>query len=326
MARAAGVSKSLVSLAIRGDAGVGSATREHILSVAHEIGYRSNLWARSLVRGRSQLVGVLLNDLHNTYHTDIVHGIEDAAAEQGLGVIISHGRREATVLAQRLEDVLALGVDGIVVISALLDPQLLRDAARRKPTVVVGRPPALPDTVGGVANHDERGARLAVEHLTSLGHRRIAHLTHSNRAAATARKQSYLDLMTALGYAEGIQVLDSEAGGETELLDSILVRRADAPTAVFASNDRRAASILGGALDAGLRVPEDLSIVGYDNTDLAASVRPGLTSVDQPRLAMGRLAMDILTEMLGGADARHEVVEPTLVVRGSTGRAAGTVN
>ncbi|NLE98162.1 MAG: LacI family transcriptional regulator, partial [Propionibacterium sp.] len=112
VARVAGVSKSLVSLAIRDDPGVSEETRARILRVAEDLGYRSNLWARSLVQGSTGLVGVLLTDLSNDYHTDVVIGLEDAATERGLGVLIGHGRRDAERLTAQLDRFVQLGVDG----------------------------------------------------------------------------------------------------------------------------------------------------------------------------------------------------------------------
>lgn len=316
VAREAGVSKSLVSLAVRGDPGVSSQTREHILRVAASVGYRSNAWARSLVKGRSQLIGVLLTDLQNAYHTDIVNGVEDAAADAGFDVVLGHGRRDRRVLVARLGQLLELGVDGVVVISAHLEADRLAEVSGRVPLVVVGRPRSVPDGAGWVSNDDELGARLAIEHLARLGHSRIAHLSGSSRPAALVRRDSYAQAMDELGLGSAA-VFDAT---EVERLVAVVADgAADAPTAVFAGNDRHAAALLTAALDAGLRVPDDLAIVGYDNTELAAVVRPGLTSVDQPRRAMGRAAMAQLTGMLAGeAAARHEVMQPSLVVRAST--------
>src|SRR5699024_8547846 len=144
----------------------------------------------------------------------------------------------------------------------------------------------------------------------------IAHLAMSQRAAATARRRAYEETMAGAGLGAFVQVAPEWDGGVPELVGS--VGEPDGPTAVFASNDRGAAAVVAAALDRGLRVPEQLSVVGYDNTALAQALRPALTSVDQPRPEMGRLAMDQLAELMAGGEARHEVVEPELVVRRST--------
>lgn len=317
VAKAAGVSKSLVSLAIRDSPGVSASTRAHILEVAQRLGYRSNAWARSLARGRSHLIGVLLNDLHSGYHTDIVNGVEDAAADAGFGVVLSHGRRDGDVLAERLEALAALGVEGVVIVSGQVRLDALTRAATGRPVVVVGRPDAVPDAVSQVSNDDRLGARLAVHHLAALGHRRIAHVASSRRRAALDRAESYAQTMRELGLAEWVRTVAPDE--VARVAAGIAAREPDAPTAVFAANDRLAGTAVGAAFDAGVVVPAQLSVVGYDDTELARMLRPALTSVDQPRAAMGRRAMELLSELLGGGAARREVIEPTLVVRDSTG-------
>lgn len=316
VAEHAGVSKSLVSLALRGSTGVKAETRQHILTVAQELGYRSNTWARNLAQGRSGMIGVLLNDIASAYHTDIAQGIDAAASTVGLTAILSHGHRDEETLTARLDHMQDLGADGIIVVSAALNPDHLAAAATRTPIVVVGRPATVPDTVGSVWNNDELGARLAVEHLAGLGHTRIAHLSGSPRPASRARLASFHTTMTELALAEPHQVFHGAHALIHAMTDVATARTA--PTAVFASNDRRAAKLHAAALDAGLRIPDDLAIVGYDNTELATLLRPQLTSVDQPRRDMGQRALHTLVDMMGGQPPRRDVVEPRLIARGST--------
>lgn len=321
VAERAGVSKSLVSLALRGERGVSTASRERILRVADEMGYRSNVWARNLARGGEDLVGVLLTDLGNSYHTDVAVGLEQAAQEQGLSVLVAHGMRSTSRLVAQLERQLALGVGAVVVVSSWLPPELLESAARRVPVVVVGRLQARVPGVDTINNDDAAGARLAVEHLLGLGHERIAHLAASNRPAALERRRSYAEVLRSHGLGERVSVT-----GPADLKPGIAAlvrgaRRGDGtgPSAVFASHDPGALRVVDAALEAGLVVPSDLAVVGYDNSTLAQTVRPRLTSVDQPRAAMGRLALELLQERLGGrSQERHEVLAPRLIVRGST--------
>lgn len=314
VAAAAGVSKSLVSLAVRGDPGVRAETRARILDAADRLGYRSNPWARSLVRGRSQSVVVLVDDLRSGYHTDVVHGVEDAAEENGMAVVIGDGRRDRDALRGRLERLMSLGPDGIVIVSGQADSAMIGEFASRLPLVVVGRPVDLPDGAGQVSNDDRMGMRLAVHHLVALGHRRIAHLPGSPRPAAVARRESYERTMAELGLGAHARVIPTA----TELVDAVAAGEADAPTAVCCANDRIAVDLIGRAVDAGVDVPGRLSVAGYDNLDLAAQVRPAITTVDQPRRAMGALALRQLTDMLAGGETRREVVTPTLVLRDST--------
>lgn len=313
VAAAAGVSKSLVSLAVRGEVGVRAETRARILEAADRLGYRSNPWARSLARGRSQTIGVLVDDLRNGYHTDVVHGVEDAATAHGMAVVIGDGRRDRDVLRSRLESMLALGLDGAVIVSGQADAEVLDEFARRCPLVVVGRPESVPATVGQLSNDDQAGVRLAVHHLAAQGHRRIAHLSDSPRPAAIARRESYQSTMHELGLDDNVRIFVSAAA-----LVSAVAHDMHAPTATLCANDRIAVELIGRAIDAGIDVPGRLSVAGYDNIELASAVRPSLTSVDQPRRTMGERAFVQLVELIAGADARREVVVPSLVVRNST--------
>lgn len=309
VARAAGVSKSLVSAALRGERGVSAASRSRILAAADELGYRSNGWAQRLVSGRSSLVGVLLTDLRNAYQTDIVNGIEDAAAAAGFDVVLSHGRRDRELLRERLAGLTALGVDAVIAVTGHLDADDLAALADRVPIVVVGRPTSVPDAAGWIRNDDETGARLAVAHLQERGHDRIAYVHGSSRPASIARRDAYRALVAE---AREYDVRDD---GIARLLDAVA---AGGPTAAFAANDRIAAQIVAEAIDRGIRVPHDLAVVGYDNTELADLVRPGLTSVDQPRGEMGAAAMAQALGLLDGGQPEREVASPTLVVRGSS--------
>lgn len=304
VARAAGVSKSLVSAALRGEPGVSTASRDRISDAADRLGYRTNGWAQRLVSGRSDLVGVLLTDLRNGYQTDVVNGIEDAAHAAGFDVILSHGRRDPALLQARLQGLIDLGVDAIIAVTGHLGAAQLAPAAARVPLVVVGRPETVPDEVGWVRNDDEAGARLAVRHLQQRGHDRIAFVHGSDRPASRARRDTYRALVP-----DSCEIADAAA----------LVDVAGRASAVFAANDRIAAQVLAEAADAGIRVPDDLAVVGYDNTELATLVRPGLTSVDQPRAAMGADAMAQALALVDRADPRRFVAEPSLVIRASSG-------
>lgn len=278
------------------------------------MGYRSNALARSLVQGRTSLFGVVLTDLANPYHTEVVAGIEQAADASGFGVLLAHGRRDRDRLAHQLDTMLQLNVDGVVVVSSWVAPDTLRSAARRCPLVMVGRGEAPVPGVDTVANDDTAGAVEAVEHLASLGHRRISHLAGSARPAARARRDAYVATMQRLGLPAS--VVEPPLGTGAASLRR--VRRCGA-SAVFTSNDVLALGLIDSCWDAGVDVPGALSVVGYDNTTLAAALRPRLTTVDQPRQRMGTLAVRLLSERLGGrTQDQHEVLMPHLVIREST--------
>ncbi|MFZ2526892.1 MAG: LacI family DNA-binding transcriptional regulator [Rhodococcus sp. (in: high G+C Gram-positive bacteria)] len=324
VARASGVSKSLVSLALSGKPGVSDASRARIRQVADELGYISNTWARSLVEGRTHLVGVVTTDVGSTYNTDVVTGIEDEAAESGYGVLLAHGRRDPEQLSRGVERMLQLGVDGLIVVSSRVPRQKLENAARKRPVVVVGRPDDASDLVDIIRNDDELGGRLAVEHLARCGHRRIGYVATSTRAAVRARGLAYERTMTDLGLDYRWHMARTASHDQTFaglVVQSLRGEPADRrPTALFVSTDETAIAVLGAALDAGLRVPGDLALVGYNNSAIATAIRPTLTSIDQPRNRMGSLAVSLLQERLSGRTRqRVEVMTPHLEVRASSG-------
>jgi DNA-binding LacI/PurR family transcriptional regulator len=310
VARAAGVSKSLVSL--RGDPGVSEATRSRIAEIAEQLGYRSNRLARSLVQGRTGLIGAIATDLGNAYYSEILSGVEVAAESAGFGVLIGQGRRDAGRLASRLDDLVGLGVDGVIVISSRVDPRVLTAAAGRVPVVVVGRMPEVVPGVDTVTSDDAAGAFAATSHLLESGHGRIAFVTASGRPASRARRSGYEAAMRGAGAAAHplIVAVDDPHdldGRVRDLLGGASASAAPRPTAVVASNDITAV------------VVADLAVVGYDNTALASLVRPRLSSVDQPSDSIGQLCVDMLRERLAGRTTdRHEVLAPTLVVRASS--------
>ncbi|GII98853.1 LacI family transcriptional regulator [Sediminihabitans luteus] len=318
VAARAGVSKSLVSLALRGDPGVGERTRERIQVIADELGYRSNVLARGLVQGRTHLLGVVISSLENPYHTEIVAGVEEAAEAHGLSVLLVHGSRDRGRLAQHLDTLTGLNVDGLVVISSWLEDEHLAAAARRTPLVMVGRSHAPVQGIDSVTNDDELGAALAVDHLVAAGRTRVAHVTGGRRPAALARRRGYEAAMSRHGLADVVRVVDRSPGGPA-LQDALDEAIHDGYDAVFARNDVAAFDVIDHALDRGLRVPADLAVVGYDDSALARRTRPRLTSVNQPRERMGARAVALLVERLGGrTDDQHEVLRPTLTVRAST--------
>lgn len=315
VAREAGVSSAAASMALNDRPGVARGTRERVLLAARRLGYRR--------RGRGAgLIGVIPTDLGNPYHTDVIAGIEAEAETLGLGVVIAHGRRDSDHLERQLQRLLDLDVDGIVAVTTWLSPHALEQAGRTVPVVVIGR---MQDAVPGtdaVRNLDQAGAALAVRHLVERGHRRLAHVTLSTRPGPAMRRAGFLAEAERLGLRENAQVIGPESASEGIDLLLRALRRGDptAPTAVFAANDIAAVEVLHRAADLGVEVPARLSVVGYDSSAVALTVRPHLTSVNQPRQEMGKLAAQMLRERLAGRD--HDAsasVEPVLRIRDSTG-------
>ena len=321
VARRAGVSKSLVSLVLRGAPNVSDEKREAVTRAAREIGYRPNAVARSLVRRRSYVIGVMVSDLHNPYFTEVIDGVEAAAREAGYHALFNSGGRTAMGEAEAIDTLLQQRTDGVVMAGTVLDARRITQVAAAVPVVVVARNVRSP-ALDSITNDDRMGGRLAVEHLVSLGHRAIAHVDGGTGAGAPQRRSGYLQAMRANGLGGASRIVrgafTEEGGGEGV---HELLRGRDRPTAIFVANDLAAVGALDALDEHGLRVPDDMSLVGYDNIALAALGHIDLTTIDQPRREMGGSAVRLLLERRddGRRRARHLVVAPSVVVRGSTG-------
>jgi DNA-binding LacI/PurR family transcriptional regulator len=320
VAKRAGVSKSLVSLVMRGADHVSPGRRQAVTKAAAELGYRPNAMARSLVQRRTHLVGVLVSDLHNPFFADIVAGIQDQAMRTGYKVLVNTGNRAAEREADAIETLLQLRADGIILGSPVLDDDVILRASREVPIVLVGREARGP-SVDSVTNDDHRGAEIAVEHCVSLGHRRVAHIDGGHGAGAPDRRRGYEAAMKRLGLGRLLSVVSgtyTEDGGHSGCL--LLLAQRPRPTAIFAANDLAAIGALNAIEESGLKVPGDVSLVGYDNTSLAALRHISLTTIHQPRLEMGQLALSALLERVDHdrEEPRRVVLSPSLVVRAST--------
>lgn len=321
VAREAGVSRALVSLVMRDQPNVSADRRRRVLEVAGRLGYRPNAMARSLASRRTRTVGVVLDDLRNPFFAEIAGGVEELASELGYQLLLGAGgrlaRRERSALATLLE----YRVDGVILVSPRMPASELAAAAAEIPVVLVGRQVRNADA-DCVLIDEQHGTGLVLDHLVALGHKRIAHVDGGRGAGGPQRRAAYLRGMKARRLASHVRVIrgdfteEAGASGARQLLAEPAL-----PTAVFAANDMVAAGLLGEFDRAGVTVPDDVSIVGYDNILIAHLAHVSLTTVDQPRTEMGRMALELLLERIQQRrPGVVRLVEPTLVVRSTTAR------
>jgi DNA-binding LacI/PurR family transcriptional regulator len=319
VAREAGVSRALVSLVMREQPNVSEARRARVLQAAERLGYRPNAMARSLASRRTKTVGVVLDDLRNPFFAEIAGGVEELASELGYQMLISAGGRQARRERAALATLLEYRVDGVILVSPRMQVSDIRAAASEAPVVMVSRRVRGVDA-DFVVIDESHGVELVLNHLVALGHERITHVDGGPGAGGPQRRSAFLRGMERrrLGAAAAVIPGDftEEAGASAarELLAGPAL-----PTAVFAANDLVAAGLLGGLDQAGVDVPGDVSIVGYDNISLAHLAHVSLTTVHQPRSAMGQMALNLLLDRIDGRrDSIVRVVEPSLVVRTTT--------
>ena len=321
VAQIAGVSRALVSLVMRDSPRVSAESRRRVTDAAAKLGYRPNLMARNLASRRTMTIGVLLNDLHNPWFAEVTDGIHAAAERHGYQLILASGRRSTRLESRALDTFLASRVDGIIVAGCRLPAARLDAVAAEVALVSVGRAFAR-SGIGSVTTDDAYGAQLAVEHLHGLGHRRISHIDGGKGAGAAPRRSGYLRTMRAIGLGDDAQVI---AGDFTEEAGAHgaerLLRGAVLPTAIFTANDLSAVGAIDVIERDGLAVPDDIAVVGFDNTSLAALNHIGLTTIDQPRREMGAAAATMLIDAINDrGELAAVLMAPSLVVRRTTAR------
>jgi LacI family transcriptional regulator len=309
VANLSGVSKSTVSNVLRGAGRVSQATRSRVLESIEALGYRPNSLARDLVRRRSNTIGVVLGDLANTFYADLVKLLELRISEAAYTTIVCNTDGRLELERARVEMLLERAVSGVVMLQFGGDGSVLDELAlARVPVVVIS---CWDERADCVAVDDRAGMAAAVEHLYGLGHRRIAHVT-SHLVEDSTRAARYA------GYERAIR----GHGLEAVLLNADEWTGGEGLTAFAAANDVIAIELIDRLEAAGLSVPADVSVVGFDGTDLGAHPRIALTTVAQPR---GRLIAEgvalLLERMQSDGAARHIRLAPELVVRASTAAA-----
>ncbi len=319
----AGVSKSLVSRVLQGSPHVSDRSRAAVEDAIRTLGYRPNGMARSLTERRTRLIGVLCNDLRQPWFVDMLEGLNEVLHAEGLHVLVGEARLDRAADTSMVEVFMGMRVDGLVLAGSMLGSGPILEATRRIPTVVAGSRDLTLDHVDVVAQDDDLGAEVAVRHLISLGHRHIGHVAGYGAEVYRLRRAAYERVMTEHGLASGIRVAEcdsTESGGylaAQTLLESPGVR----PTAIFAANDFSCLGVISAASEAGLAVPDDLALVGFDNSYLARMRHISLTSVDIDGVQVGELAARFLVERMATPDspAREHLLTPRLEVRRSCG-------
>jgi DNA-binding LacI/PurR family transcriptional regulator len=319
VAREAGVSRALVSLVMRERPNVSEERRQRVLEVAARLGYRPNAMARSLASRRTKTVGVILDDLGNPFFAEIAGGVEELASEAGYQLLLAAGGRQARRERIALSALLEHRVSGMIMVSPRMPAGDIVAAAAEAPVVMVGRSVrgANADTV---LINEAHGTRLVIDHLVGLGHEWIAHVDGGTGAGGPQRRSAYLREMRAHRLARQALVIPGDFTEEAGVSAAgELLRCRELPTAVFAANDMVAAGLLGGFDRAGVQVPGDVSIVGYDNISIAHLAHVSLTTIHQPRTEMGRLALELLLDRIANRRPNEvRLIEPSLVVRSTT--------
>ncbi len=325
VAQEAGVSTSTVSRVLNNLDVVKNSTRTRVMKAAEELNYHPNLHARSLARGKSRILGIIVSNLENPFFLDIYRTLEADARARGHEVVVANTDYQADQLVASVQLMLGLRVAGLAAIVSEMDEHLIRTVAdSRIPAAFydVGTPQK---NITNIRVDYRKGIKKTVSYLNSLGHRRMAFIGHhSTLAPINERRKAFLESVGRCSPAAEAKIFagpDSPEGGRQatkELLESGFH-----PTAILCVNDFMAVGVLRELRERGLQVPRDVSVTGFDNIKLAEFCSPALTTVHIPREQIGHSIFD---NIIGSANehgiGREIVIDPELVVRESTGLAA----
>jgi len=326
VAAKAGVSIATVSHLLNDTRPIRQQTRLRVLKAIQELGYSQNQTARNLVRGKSTFLGLIVSDVRNPFFPEITAAFQEQALTHGMDAVVLNTNYDAEKTLNAVRRFIGLQVPGIALLTSQIDPAVINMLAERRIAAIYLDLGRVDQAISNIMVDYEHGIGQALDHLTNLGHRRIAYIGGPQHlSSAQRRKKAFSDTAARLG-CEPDWTVDSDftvAGGYAACAN-ILDRYA--PSAIVAGNDLTAIGILHRAFDAGLRVPTDLSVVGFDDILFAEYTQPALTTVAVPRTEIGKVAAEALWTMMADTHlAGHQFRLGTrLVIRQSTVPPAGT--
>jgi DNA-binding LacI/PurR family transcriptional regulator len=334
IARVAGVSHTTVSRALHGSPLISVDTRVHIQQLAREMGYTPNAIAQSLQTRRTSTIGLVVTSIADPFLNDVVKGVEEVARGAGFSVFLSATHNDPDQEMGIIETFHRRRVDGILVASSRITSEYKKRLDRiRLPTVLINsQADSRAELLHWVAVDDRMGAQLAVEHLLHLGHWSIGYLGASSRPRSSRQRfEGYESALKAAGMPCRDALVMITPGIEASHEEDVIVGQASLPyfldrevSAVFCYNDMTAIGLLVACRERGIAVPQELSIVGFDDIEMASYVAPPLTTIHQPKVELGRLAAQVMLDLLNNRPGKNHVLHPTLVTRASTAPLART--
>jgi DNA-binding LacI/PurR family transcriptional regulator len=321
VAREAGVSIATVSKVINNTGRISDKTRKKVLKIMEELDYQPSVVASALTGKRTYTIGLLIPDLANPFFAEIARSVEDRGQELGFSVVMCSTDYNSDKEAKYISLLKQKSVDGIILASGFKNDKILKELIKEKlPIALISQDiPGL--AVDSVTVDDFLGGYQVTEHLLALGHQKIAVIAEDTRSSKE-RIRGYQEALKDAGFTcdERLIFVSASTVEESKRLAAQLIGLGERPTAVFACNDLLAIGTIQAARENGLILPDDLSVVGFDNTLLATIVDPPLTTVNQPIHEMGRQVVDLLMQKIEGEKNMKQkvVLLPELVIRNST--------
>ncbi|SFL33509.1 transcriptional regulator, LacI family [Gracilibacillus orientalis] len=321
VAEKAGVSIATVSKVINSTGNMRQATRERVLSVMEELNYYPSMMASALTGKKTETLGLLVPDISNPFFSEIARTIEDRAHEKGLSVIMCSTDESLEKEKKYLELLRRKQVDGFIIASSFNDKNLLKGIKSASIPLVMLTQEAGMAGVTSVAVDDFSGGYDAANHLLELGHQKIA-LINENRLSSKMRVYGFREAYESHGYTftdDMVITTNASLANGKKVLQTI-INNGNLPSAIFACNDLLAIGVLQGARERGINIPEDLSLMGFDNTILATTSVPGLTTIAQPIEEMGKKVVDVIIDSINNKYSGSERIlyNPELMQRDTT--------
>jgi LacI family transcriptional regulator len=326
VAEDAGVSVAAVSKVLRDAYGVSDALRAKVRASMDKLGYRPLASARGM-RGQTYTLGLVLPDLRNPFFADIMTGVNNALERTQYQVMMGISSSTAKLETGVVDSMIDRQMDGIILIGSTETRESLNSIAAKKPLVAIGHHDPSAETFDTVNNNDQQGALLVVRHLVAAGYRDIAMLSLQGEPSSilSEREMGYRRGMIEAGLGSAINIAHSpQIMRDVQFATRRLLQGPKRPDAIFCWTDFIALEVISVATELGLRVPQDVGIVGYDNTMYCDFAQNSLTSIDQSGELLGLQATRLVIERINGrSDVEHFVVPPRLVARRSTSRKEG---
>jgi LacI family transcriptional regulator len=320
VARDAGVSPSTVSRILNGTAVVSEVKKMAVDEAIEKLGFIPNPIARGLAGGRTLSIGVVTQAIDSPFYGAALRGIEDALDPAGYSPLFVSGHWDAGKEARCIEVLRSRRVDGIIVLTGRLSDQALKTCAKSLPVVVTGRSLKAPGLFA--VNFDNfEGSRLAVKHLIGLGHQKIAHIAGDPlHPDSEERMRGYLSALEDAGIKPNPALIVTGQYHEGSGLSAVnrLIMQRVRFTAIFAANDQMAMGAALGLYRSGIQVPEDVSIVGFDDLPMSSYATPPLSTVQHPAQELGHLAATAMLALLAGIKPKMEMPAPRLIARESS--------
>jgi len=319
VAKASGVSVATVSRVLHNLSGYSEKTKQNVLKAVEELGYQPNAIARGLINKRTQTIGVLVPDVSSSFSSEILHGIEQVANDKGFSVIMCNTDEDGKRTLKYLQVLGEKQVDGVIFTSGSLEDEYYKLLKQMRVPVVLVNTLSHKHAIPYVKVDDRQASYHATEYLIRKGHRDIAMIcgTITDTIAGVPRLEGYRQALED----HGLEYMESRVGYGNFRLDmgreamKKLLDEAPPFTALFAASDEMAIGAMGVALERGLKIPEDMSIIGYDDLVFSRMVFPPLTTIHQPLPMMGRMASEMLIQLIEGTDqvsssiVSHQLIE-----------------